>query len=325
MTVNHWVVGSSPTQGATGGVAEWLNAPVLKTGIRESVSRVRIPPPPPLTRLLMSKVLFLGTSHTQGECERGKSRFLNTEDCYVTHLSKLMNKEFVRLARGGVDNFELGVIFNSYREHFAQDFADVDTVIAEIRYGTEWVPFPAEQLGVPMFSNTDGIAYEVAQDFGGKESHINATQYPWNWHKQQLLDSIDKKEDKLILESMFPTMELYMRCAEVVTRNVYDMLMIYEICKLLDINFYWFTFTTGSIDFENKNNQAVINKLENEYADFYSKRLCENGIRSYLKDNGFDADWDKSTCECGHFDEHMQKPIAEFLYAQIQKQRTNSV
>ena len=273
----------------------------------------------------MSKVLFLGTSHTQGECERGKSRFLNTEDCYVTHLSKLMNKEFVRLARGGVDNFELGVIFNSYREHFAQDFADVDTVIAEIRYGTEWVPFPAEQIGVPMFSNTDGIAYEVAQDFGGKESHINATQYPWNWHKQQLLDSIDKKEDKLILESMFPTMELYMRCAEVVTRNVYDMLMIYEICKLLDIEFYWFTFTTGSIDFENKNNQAVINKLENEYADFYSKRLCENGIRSYLKDNGFEADWDKSTCECGHFDEHMQKPIAEFLYAQIQKQRTNSV
>jgi len=29
-----------------GGVAEWLNAPVLKTGISERVSRVRIPPPP---------------------------------------------------------------------------------------------------------------------------------------------------------------------------------------------------------------------------------------------------------------------------------------
>ena len=48
VTVNHLVVGSSPAQGAKlGGVAEWLNAPVLKTGIRESVSRVRIPPPPP--------------------------------------------------------------------------------------------------------------------------------------------------------------------------------------------------------------------------------------------------------------------------------------
>ena len=31
-----------------GGMAEWLNAPVLKTGIRESVSGVRIPIPPPL-------------------------------------------------------------------------------------------------------------------------------------------------------------------------------------------------------------------------------------------------------------------------------------
>ena len=31
-----------------GGVAEWSNAPVLKTGVRESVPWVRIPPPPPL-------------------------------------------------------------------------------------------------------------------------------------------------------------------------------------------------------------------------------------------------------------------------------------
>jgi hypothetical protein len=28
-------------------VAEWSNAPVLKTGVRESVPWVRIPPPPP--------------------------------------------------------------------------------------------------------------------------------------------------------------------------------------------------------------------------------------------------------------------------------------
>ena len=42
------IVGSSPTSTAIGGVAEWLNAPVLKTGKGESLSRVRIPPPPPL-------------------------------------------------------------------------------------------------------------------------------------------------------------------------------------------------------------------------------------------------------------------------------------
>ena len=34
-----------------GGVAEWLNAPVLKTGMGESPSWVRIPPPPPLYRI----------------------------------------------------------------------------------------------------------------------------------------------------------------------------------------------------------------------------------------------------------------------------------
>jgi hypothetical protein len=32
---------------SVGGVAEWSIAPVLKTGVRESVPWVRIPPPPP--------------------------------------------------------------------------------------------------------------------------------------------------------------------------------------------------------------------------------------------------------------------------------------
>ena len=36
------------TQLSVGGVAEWLNAPVLKTDVGESLPWVRIPPPPPL-------------------------------------------------------------------------------------------------------------------------------------------------------------------------------------------------------------------------------------------------------------------------------------
>ena len=35
------------TQLSVGGVAEWLNAPVLKTDVGESLPWVRIPPPPP--------------------------------------------------------------------------------------------------------------------------------------------------------------------------------------------------------------------------------------------------------------------------------------
>ena len=261
----------------------------------------------------MSKVLFLGTSHTQGECERGNSKFLDTEDCYVTHLSKLLNKQFIRLARGGIDNFELGVVFNSYRENFAEEFSNVDTVIAEVRYGTEWIPFPAEAFDIPMFSNTKGVAYEVAQDFGGKESHINATQYPWHGRQKELLQNTVNCEDKLILESMFPTMEMYMRSAEVLTRNVYDTLMIYEICKLLNIDFYWFAFAEGNIDRNNKNYLDIENKLMQEYKDFYSKCLTTN-----VKNN-LGVNWNTSTCECGHYDEKMQKAVADLLYMQIQK------
>ena len=36
-------------QSFVGGVAEWLNAPVLKTDVGESLPWVRIPPPPPPT------------------------------------------------------------------------------------------------------------------------------------------------------------------------------------------------------------------------------------------------------------------------------------
>ncbi len=36
-------------QFSVGGVAEWLNAPVLKTDVGESLPWVRIPPPPPQT------------------------------------------------------------------------------------------------------------------------------------------------------------------------------------------------------------------------------------------------------------------------------------
>ena len=54
-----------------GGVAEWSNAPVLKTDGRESVPRVRIPVPPPnpnaskhywMTIMVFSLIVFLLTS-----------------------------------------------------------------------------------------------------------------------------------------------------------------------------------------------------------------------------------------------------------------------
>ena len=38
VTVNHQVIGSSPVRRAKGRVAEWLIAPVLKTGLPERVT-----------------------------------------------------------------------------------------------------------------------------------------------------------------------------------------------------------------------------------------------------------------------------------------------
>lgn len=50
------------TRSGRGGLAEWSNAPVLKTDVRESVPRVRIPePPPPYPR----KLLFCSINEIQ--------------------------------------------------------------------------------------------------------------------------------------------------------------------------------------------------------------------------------------------------------------------
>src|SRR5690349_11859275 len=49
-----------------GGVAEWLNAAVLKTVRLERVSGVRIPPPPPLNQALLDleKTANLSSEHS---------------------------------------------------------------------------------------------------------------------------------------------------------------------------------------------------------------------------------------------------------------------
>ncbi len=57
-----------------GGVAEWLNAPVLKTGISERVSRVRISPPPQIQKV-SRKGSFLFVEESKANCFALRERF----------------------------------------------------------------------------------------------------------------------------------------------------------------------------------------------------------------------------------------------------------
>ena len=63
-SLNPLITSQKPnTQLSVGGVAEWLNAPVLKTDVGESLPWVRIPPPPPPTFV---KVRYNNTLGEQG-------------------------------------------------------------------------------------------------------------------------------------------------------------------------------------------------------------------------------------------------------------------
>ena len=77
---------------------------------------------------------------------------------------------------------------------------------------------------------------------------------------------------------MFPTMELYMRSVIVVARNIYHTVMLYELAKLLGLEFYWFSFSKNQFgkdkfgnlnyDVENTNYTKLLDSLQNEYKDF---------------------------------------------------------
>ena len=64
-SLNPLITSQKPnTQLSVGGVAEWLNAPVLKTDVGESLPWVRIPPPPPYSLKLCFKSIKLeGLDH----------------------------------------------------------------------------------------------------------------------------------------------------------------------------------------------------------------------------------------------------------------------
>ena len=62
MTGGHFVVVFAP---CCVGVAEWLNALVLKTSEGESLPRVRISPPPPIVCIICASQLGYQAKHTQ--------------------------------------------------------------------------------------------------------------------------------------------------------------------------------------------------------------------------------------------------------------------
>ena len=64
-----------------GGVAEWLNAPVLKTDVGESLPWVRIPPPPPFTLIAIYTwqnpyLIDIFSIGTQNGTQNGTQKFL---------------------------------------------------------------------------------------------------------------------------------------------------------------------------------------------------------------------------------------------------------
>ena len=64
-------------------MAEWSNAPVLKTGVRESVPWVRIPPPPPL--FLNAYKLLILISH-----DGHRKNLPHTITTHVYHIFRIL-------------------------------------------------------------------------------------------------------------------------------------------------------------------------------------------------------------------------------------------
>lgn len=79
---------------STGRVAEWLKAPVSKTGIGETQSRVQIPPLPPIQNSAYGDACFLGEREQRVCCtlREGFEKYFDVLSSFPEHKTEIFGQ-----------------------------------------------------------------------------------------------------------------------------------------------------------------------------------------------------------------------------------------
>lgn len=281
-------------------------------------------------------ILFLGTSHTMGECMRENSAYLKEEEVWVNLLSDKLGLPYIKLAFGGAENWHITQMLNSFITNH-HDFKDrCKMVIGELRLGsyepiTSWDALDGNVGGIrlydkhrPAFKSSRGL-----NDIEPRPTHILANNCTLTSQEE-----VDRQSEsfwrnnpdaKIGLQSMFESFIINHGTSINYQKSFYEVINMEHIVRCYNVPFKWFSWLDFERNISGKEEfinwyKYVSESMRLEYPHVWDKNILKEemdigglfGIRDY-------SDSSITTCECLHMDERYQEPIATALYEKINK------
>jgi len=296
-------------------------------------------------------ILFIGTSHTVGECVIGDQTHIEENRLWVNILSSMLGIKYVKLSFGGAENCHLSMMLNSFIRDYDDFSKHCKLVIADVRLGS-YVPyvsretlhpdpeawFPEEDInkmlnrGNRVWQSESGPSKKITKSL----NHLLANQiYP---HGNDVIQDMTtdgrhwggKYSDynKLSLESFLNVYIENWGTSHAWQKCFYDIVSMSSLTNAKNVPFRWFTFNDNSKYFGNPNESPIVQKqahwrscvqlsIKNEYNDIWEENLLleETDMSKFLDDiSGL-----KNSCECGHYDQQYQPEISKILFKKLVK------
>lgn len=273
-------------------------------------------------------ILYLGTSHSAGECERGDSLYLDPDKIWTHYLSDKLDLEYVKLAQGGIDNYQILQVFHSYCKHNPEKIKHCKMVVADMRLGTTLNELPLEQLGLPLLDYDIHLpphkaTIEYCPNGSFPTTFLNSSRHNVykQWGKDHLLKICDP-EDRPVVQKILEVHDLYRVSSAVYSKCFYDIVNLNAIVQLMGMDFYWLCFSDlyyfSDVN-ENTNYQKTLETLHLHYPEVFERNIMPGGVGQFLADEyKVKVVEGNTTCECLHYDERYQEAIAQRLYENIQ-------
>lgn len=259
----------------------------------------------------MSKIAFLGTSHTYGYCEDVHDSQIDDKDTWVSLLSQKLKKQYYNFGYNGATNKDL---LNIFVEMHNNGYLDkIDTVIVEPRITLTPVKADATSfLNIKNSTNVyDAKASILDMTRNNKDYNVSKSgcilpessswyknisfKYPTEFFYKKLEDSKIKRKyinDYLELHSIVAGGDL------VVVETADTLKVIKAMCELKNIKFKWIWWSMPNWKVDKKYFGEVYEHLINKSA------TIEHHF--HKKENVY--------CSCGHLKKEKQPEVADILY-----------
>lgn len=271
----------------------------------------------------MSKIAFIGTSHTYGDCSDVESGYMPKQMLWSSILGRMLGKKVLNFGDSGATNFELQVIIN---DAFSEGYLDdVDTIIFEprISHNGACISPPKEES---LDDSFDTSLIKITREFED-ESHRFFHQLIYHSATYNDVEDIDHAHMRYFNDqepltpaqaAMLKQLRHYISLHYVLLKEetmVYKGLELVRnlqnLCKLSNKKLYWVNW-----ECEETTSLRMNPRFDPVLEDCLNPDLS---IRNHInRTHGKHLQ-----CECHHFGIEAQNYIAQFLLERINGKSTN--